>query len=622
MSKILSTFLAFIIFTLLPLSYVNASQVLFEDDFNTVIPSKWTVFRNNCTVSKWAYKNNKYGIRIGNGGACVTESGPSDLFWDTSWNDYEMEFDMSFISGFDKNIAWRYKDENNWIGIHFLGSAVDVQRGHVVDQDNVFPFLNGQTYRFTIKSVGNKHDVSFYNILDPINKGYIKIVDTDNKYLTGRPVLQASVGAITTSEVLFDNFVIRSVDPQPETFTHFSQNDPVWKDEEYDSASQRNEQGYTSIANWGCALTSSAMILKHFGYDKTPDGEILNPSNLNQYLINNNGYTENGGVIWQEISTFAQTAQASPVYQDKQLNSLEFSKQAFSMENLRSVLDNDSPAIIKLTYAHGGNHFVVAKEVNDQDEVIIHDPLQISGETILSQSYPNVTASELGIFSRSQTDLSYIMAYEYNPQVKIKLSTNECQVSETGDCENGWYEADEGLLSSGVDTEKLWGGGTQGAEYLHLAKPKSGQVELIVSSDSSLTKADVELRLFDQEGKSQVLKLSPVVGKHMNRTYVINFAKEDISQTRTQLSSSFSDLLKLVIKLIVSKDIYSVPAKLNMLLTVFTADKLYPEKMPQVTRLVAWLEVSYDKFLNKGITQHAYDLLTQETGALKESLEL
>src|SRR5690606_12518854 len=105
-----------------------------------------------------------------------------------------------------------------------------------------------------------------------------------------------------------------------------SQRDPEWKDFEYDHASSivGNPVGKQEIEEWGCALTSAAMVLKYHGYDFDLDGTNLTPASLNTYFNNNFGFTKRGGVIWNVASTFAQEAQATSSYQDLNLNSLEF----------------------------------------------------------------------------------------------------------------------------------------------------------------------------------------------------------------------------------------------------------------------------------------------------------
>jgi len=61
----------------------------------------------------------------------------------------------------------------------------------------------------------------------------------------------------------------------------FNQSDPIWEDEEM-------VPGIT-IGAIGCAMTSMAMLLHAHGQDITP-------KLLNDYLIDNSGYTSNGEI--------------------------------------------------------------------------------------------------------------------------------------------------------------------------------------------------------------------------------------------------------------------------------------------------------------------------------------
>src|SRR5690606_20485012 len=116
--------------------------------------------------------------------ACVTESIPSNNYWDNDWNDYAIELDMIFVSGTDKNIAWRYIDENQWVDIHFIGSVPVFQRLTLTDSENIQPLTNGNTYHFRIEAKGNLHKVWYYNINSPQNISYLQGENQLNKFLT------------------------------------------------------------------------------------------------------------------------------------------------------------------------------------------------------------------------------------------------------------------------------------------------------------------------------------------------------------------------------------------------------------------------------------------------------
>lgn len=67
-----------------------------------------------------------------------------------------------------------------------------------------------------------------------------------------------------------------------------------WATETYD--------GGGTINQFGCGLTSLVNILRSYGFT-TVSGQDLNPSTLNTWMINNNGYDAGGGVQWWAIDT-------------------------------------------------------------------------------------------------------------------------------------------------------------------------------------------------------------------------------------------------------------------------------------------------------------------------------
>ena len=69
----------------------------------------------------------------------------------------------------------------------------------------------------------------------------------------------------------------------------FSQRDPAWKDKLLDHSSY-------SIGDYGCALTSVAMVSKYFGFDADPD-------RLNTSLTEVGGLDRYGLLHWEKVGT-------------------------------------------------------------------------------------------------------------------------------------------------------------------------------------------------------------------------------------------------------------------------------------------------------------------------------
>src|SRR3989338_5941616 len=74
------------------------------------------------------------------------------------------------------------------------------------------------------------------------------------------------------------------------TVPYFSQIDPTWGSQEYDSGNTLDLWCGSTLAQCGCAVTSAAMLLKYYGVDKSPTGESTDPGTLNNWLKANRGY--------------------------------------------------------------------------------------------------------------------------------------------------------------------------------------------------------------------------------------------------------------------------------------------------------------------------------------------
>ncbi len=77
-----------------------------------------------------------------------------------------------------------------------------------------------------------------------------------------------------------------------------------WANDIY--AAGNNGSCGTTIAGCGCALVSAVMLLRYYGIT-TVQGQDVNPKNLNQWLINNNGYFS-GAISWPKVAEYAGNA--------------------------------------------------------------------------------------------------------------------------------------------------------------------------------------------------------------------------------------------------------------------------------------------------------------------------
>jgi len=150
--------------------------------------------------------------------------------------------------------------------------------------------------------------------------------------------------------------------------SHLSQRDPSWKNNIYDNSNLFNPPGWQEIEDWGCALTSATMILDYYGFDKGPDGQTTDPATMNQYMINHNGFDNNGGVIWNFFPFYAIKSLVNGHVPDS-LPNLEFEYLAFDLDILGDLIEAETPGIIEIVMNDMGTskweddnlHFVVAR---------------------------------------------------------------------------------------------------------------------------------------------------------------------------------------------------------------------------------------------------------------------
>lgn len=550
----ISVKLQYSLFTLIILAFsflfapkVKAS-VIFEDNFNDNDFSDWTVQRNmqwsqnalKCkdgTVdANWRIDNGRLGIKI-DGPSCVTEITPN--IWNGSLANYIVDLDISFVSGTDKNVAFRYASPNQWYDLKFDSKANSVsyqQLPHSGDiQSTNYLLPNGQTYH--LKIVVNSGDINTF--IDG-NQVIQSIFDANLEFSPlGKLALQASVGADPLSEVYFDNIVVTSIDPSPTPsptpsstpsptqtptptptttptptieptqtpttaptptplwtpvptpyiFPAFYQTDPLWSTTQYDSAGEWNPLD-PSFGRWGCAVTSSAMILKYYGIVTLPNGLGTTPGNLNAWLSSvPGGYIDGGLVNWQMISKATAIMHITNPFWTK----LEYSWGNNSRSALQTELTSGRPAILQVN----PGHFVAAYQVGSQNKIDIVDPY-----------FPKTTLADYGgtfvsmrKFQPSFTDFSHITMYA-QPESTITL---EKKIG------NSYKKTDAVSYS-----EELWGQpGNQRSSpattVIDLSKPTDGAYRLKLSQKKPRL-LHYTLIVTDIEGNESITKNAVLAG--------------------------------------------------------------------------------------------------------------
>jgi len=201
------------------------------------------------------------------------------------------------------------------------------------------------------------------------------------------------------------------------TFPYFSQKDPNWGGQEYDHAESIGPFFCgTTIAGCGCAITSSAMLLKYYGVNKSPTGDPTNPQTLNNWLKANNGYAF-GALKWNSIAAYS--VKANAVYHTQKI---KFSgvAPAGDFTTLKADLNNNSPPILQEP-----GHFIAATGIQSLTYSIA-DPAWENRTTL--QSYGNAFKS-MRRFAKTSTDLSAIYIATVAP---TELLITDSQGRKTG----------------------------------------------------------------------------------------------------------------------------------------------------------------------------------------------
>ena len=132
--------LVFYLFLFLLAKPIWASEILFEDSFNTDNLNNWKVVRSSqhhhpqepcfdgAYPAEWKIINGRLGITI-NGNPCTTEIIPQNLDL-TAINNYEFEFEWYFpiSTHMDRNVLIKWQNENNWYGLHIVDDKLLLQK--------------------------------------------------------------------------------------------------------------------------------------------------------------------------------------------------------------------------------------------------------------------------------------------------------------------------------------------------------------------------------------------------------------------------------------------------------------------------------------------------------------
>ncbi|RJQ38901.1 hypothetical protein C4559_00080 [Candidatus Microgenomates bacterium] len=494
-------------FFLISLFFVSAkttlATVLFEDNFDNGSSSNWARFSG---PNLWQVNNGKFGARI-NYGSTIIETSAGNILTPN----YIIEFDMIAISGEDKNLEFRMRN-NQWnYRIHFnnsSGGMAELSKIGITQAGwpkvKSFTFENNRNYH--IKIILDDKNIKFY--IDEIK--LFNEYDADYQYTVSEKIaLIASTGSTYPTEIWFDNVVVRTIDPLSLNVPVLKQTSDPWGTQTYDKANIWNPLNQT-IGDWGCALTSATMVLNYHGINKLPNGTSLDPGTLNTWLkTQTDGYIGNGLINWLAISRLSKLAKS--INNITNFDALEYFRvNGDHKDILTADLNSNEPDILEEP-----GHFIVAKGIQG-DSFLINDPYY--GKLSLND-YSNTFLS-IGTYIPSNTDLSYMMLVT-DPNIQLSLiDSSDIQVG------------DQFIQAPIINPKNGAENGTS-QRIFYLRKPTNGDYDLLVSS-GTLSDYNIKIYFYDTDGNPLISTQTGIASPDNQNTIKINFDKDKSKNSKAE----------------------------------------------------------------------------------------
>lgn len=497
-----------------------ANLELINEDFMEQLSSDWKVVwnrqwpaenlpcMNQGTPAEWKVFDGHLGIEI-DGPHCVIDLAPTQVNL-KNVKKYTAEFNIVFRNSrfMDRSFAFLWQDPKNWYDLKFFGDTLTLQK--VVDgkaytlanSTTHFVFQSNQGSDITIEVEQNKRivvKVGNHVALDVTDQAPFL---TENTAKT--VAFRGTVGDMSRSVVLFEHLKLTDLSDVDITLNAplLKQGDSRWAEDEYDSAKDWAPIGTETIRRWGCAITSMAMILNHYGITTLPDDKALTPGSLNTWLKDQPDGYFGGNLNWLAVTRLTQL-----ISEKSGTVKLELTRRSATTEEVITEAKKEIAAQKPVILGNGGHFFVADGISNTDDTLFIKDP----AFTYTKLSQHKTAPITIRKFQPSHTDLSYIMAIvPKGLNVEVKNAAGQTVEVERSD----------DMLLDAVD------GTTQSPaiETILIRKPDTGNYQFLISQPESKP-YQLQIYNYDVAGNVSTTEKSGTVGA-IPETITLEYKKE------------------------------------------------------------------------------------------------
>lgn len=552
-------------------SVADAPQLVFFDDFSHGSLEKWQDVRQSLgtdwrVVDGWAFGTVTPEYTL-------TELIPRDEFWNPSWHDIRYELDYAAQAGIDQNISWNFQTIDSWYELHIVSGKWELTRRR-----------SGEI----IWLVAGFDDVSLltsYHIVIQVDGPVVEIWLDDQRLIQetdptfdqtfGKIGLKVGTGLVYPTQARFDNVAVwllhpssptsPSSSPQPSVqpsptptpspspsatpppsasptasalpIAALSQTNPLWGAHEYDHALRWAQPANATIGQWGCALTSLAMIFHYHGLTELPDGTALTPDSLNSWLRNQpDGYIGTGLLNWPAAMRLAQAISIQ-----KNTTALEYSRvtankdsaltpeklRALQLKPARSQITSSRPVILQIP-----GHFLVGNGLLYNGNTLLESDLYITDPAYAYTRFTqhNQSLQSTLLFEPSHTDLSYLVA--------LGPSSSSLTLRQLG-ADGAFHDLPQATITQETP-QSLDGAVPDGAvpvsfTLLEYAKPETGTYQLTITGPPFIPQT-ITILAYDLHAAASDLAQTITPGANP-ATLTIRYEKEHVS---TLLTSHYS----------------------------------------------------------------------------------